>query len=86
MPFTRKRRSSSRWFRQVAISCGITALLSATGHALLLLYPHSFDHVRHFELQTVSMILGGVWLGLLLSLFCSRELWNPHDTSGMLSE
>ena len=79
LPFL--RASSSRWFRQVAVSCGIAAVVSTAGHALLLLQPHRFDHVRHFEVQTLSMVTGGVWLGLLMSLFCSRELWNSRYTS-----
>ena len=86
VPFTPKRRSSSPWFRQVAISCGIAALLSTAGHALLLLQPHRFDRIQHFELQTVSMVLSGVWAGLLMSLFCSQELWDSHSTSRMPSE
>src|SRR5438128_1849125 len=80
LPFL--RRSSSRWFQQVSVSCGVAALLSTSGHTLLLLQPHRFDHVRHFEVQTLSMVLGGVWMGLLISLFFSRELWDSHNVSG----
>jgi hypothetical protein len=79
LPF--RRIYSSPWFRQVAVSCGIAGLLSTAGHALLLLQPHRFDHVRHFEVQTISMVLGGVWLGLLISLFCSSELWGSRSMS-----
>ena len=84
LPFL--RRSSSRWFRQVAVGCGIAALLSTSGHALLFLQSHRFDQVRHFEVQTLSMIMSGFWLGLLLSLFCSRELWDSSSASRMSSE
>jgi hypothetical protein len=78
LPFTATRRASSRWFRQVAITCGIAAVLSASGHALLFLQPHRFDRIQHFELQTASQFLGGLWLGLLLSLFWSEELWDSR--------
>jgi hypothetical protein len=79
LPF--RRTYSSRWFPQVTVSCGIVGILSTAGHALLLLQPHRFDRVRHFEVQTISMVLGGVWLGLLISLFCSRELWDSRSIS-----
>jgi hypothetical protein len=62
------------------VTCGIAGLLSTAGHALLLLQPHRFDRARRFEVQTFSMVLGGVWLGLLISLLCSRELWDSHST------
>jgi hypothetical protein len=86
LPFMPRRRAASRWFRHTAITCGIAAVLSASGHALLLLQPHRFDRVRHFELQTFSIMLSGVWLGLLVSLFASEELWDSHKKYGTLPD
>ena len=80
-----RRPHSSRWFRQVTVTCGIAGLLSTAGHALLLFQPHRFDRVQHFEVQTISMVLGGMWVGLLVSLFCSRELWGSRSLPFKLS-
>jgi hypothetical protein len=81
LPWTTKYRRSSRWFRDVAIAGGFAALLSSSGHALLLFHAHALSRVRFVELQTLVQVVSGMWMGLLFSLLFSAEFWEPRPPS-----
>src|SRR5438094_8852171 len=78
LPWTPKYLRSSRWFRNIAVAGGIAAVVSSSGHTLLLLHGHALDWARFFELQVVSYLAGGMWMGLLFSLVFSAEFWEPR--------
>jgi hypothetical protein len=81
LPWTAKYRRSSRWLRDVAIAGGIAALLSSSGHSVLLFYGHALDRARFLEVNVVSYLASGMWMGLLLSLVFSAEFWEPRGPS-----
>jgi hypothetical protein len=81
LPWMAKYRHSSKWFRDVAIAGGLAALVSSGGHSLLLSRPQYFTRVTSLELQIVSFVLGGMWMGLLFSLLYSAEFWEPRRPS-----
>jgi len=81
LPWTRKYRRSSRWFRDVAVAGGLAALLSSGGHSLLLFRAHHLSRVTFIELQIISFVLGGMWMGFLFSLLFSAEFWEPRRPS-----
>jgi hypothetical protein len=81
LPWTSKYRHSSRWLRDIAVAGGIAALVSSGGHSLLLVHGHALERARFFELQVLSYLAGGMWMGLLLSLMFSAEFWEPRGPS-----
>src|SRR5437870_1677124 len=42
LPWTKKYRHSSKWFRDVAVAGGLAAFVSSGGHSLLLFRPQHF--------------------------------------------
>ncbi len=81
LPWMTKYRQSSKWFRDVAVVGGLAALLSSAGHLLLLFRAHHLSRVTFIELQIISFVLGGMWMGLLFSLLFSAEFWEPRRPS-----
>jgi hypothetical protein len=81
LPWTSKYRRSSRWFRDVAVAAGLAAVFSSSGHALVLFYGHALSRVTFLEMQILSQVVSGIWMGLSFSLFHSSDFWEPRPPS-----
>jgi len=68
-------RTASRWIRCVLAILGVIGIPYGTLGVLRLGFPTNFSRQMRYNLDHFGSVLGGIAIGLLISLLLSPEFW-----------